>query len=52
MINDKMKLTPLLFNKIPQKYFMPVMFARFVYALLDFCERKFPAKSGKKPGYL
>ena len=31
-----------------RKYFTPVMFAHFVYALLGFCAHKFPAKSEKK----
>ena len=30
----------------------PIMFACFVCALLGFCAREFPAKSGKKTGHL
>ena len=36
--------------QIPKKYCTPVMFARFVYALLGFRVHKFPSKTEKKPG--
>ena len=36
-----------------QKYCTPVMFARFVCALLSFCAREFPVKSEtREPGKL
>ena len=46
---DKTKLTPprliRVQHQIPGKYCTPVMFTRFVCALLSFCVRKFPSKS-------
>ena len=40
---DNTELKPLPID--PHKlYYTPVMFDRFVYALLSFCARKFPAK--------
>ena len=49
-INDKTKLTPILLlcaqaRPNPGKCCAPVMFARFLRALLKFCARKFPANS-------
>ena len=41
-----MKLTPP--ERYARKYCTPVVFARFVCALLDFCAHNFPAKPEKK----
>ena len=45
-----MKLTPP--ERYARKYCTPVVFARFVCALLDFCAHNFPAKPEKNSGHL